>query len=88
MNVVKAFRAEWLKLRKRPGVWILWLALPAIVLLFGYVALWAFATQVPDEAAQSGVESAVILEVLSPARMPAQVVSMVSTFGTAFGLIL
>jgi ABC-2 type transport system permease protein len=88
MNVVKAFRAEWLKLRKRPAVWILLLALPAIILLFGYVALWAFATQAPPEAAQPGFEAALISELLSPARVPAQVASMVSTFGTAFGLIL
>ena len=88
MNVVKAFRAEWLKLRKRPAVWILFIALTAIVLLFGYVALWAFATQAPPEAAQGAPEADLILQALAPAGMPAQVASLVSSFGSAFGLIV
>jgi ABC-type transport system involved in multi-copper enzyme maturation permease subunit len=88
MNLVNAFRAEWMKLRKRPAVWILLIALPAIVLLFGYVALWAFARQAPPEAAQSGLDTGRILQVLSPARIPGQVLNMVSGFGGAFGLIL
>jgi ABC-2 type transport system permease protein len=88
MNVVKSFRAEWLKLRKRPGVWILLLALAAIVLLFGYVLLWTVSSQLPPEATQGGLEPAMLLEGLRLANMPAQVVSMVASFGTAFGLIL
>jgi ABC-type transport system involved in multi-copper enzyme maturation permease subunit len=88
MNLVNAFRAEWMKLRKRPAVWILLVALPAIVLLFGYLALWAFARQAPPEAAQSGLDTGRILQVLSPARIPGQVLNMVSGFGGALGLIL
>jgi ABC-type transport system involved in multi-copper enzyme maturation permease subunit len=88
MNLAKAFRAEWLKLRKRPGVWILLLALAAIVLLFGYVVLWAVSSQLPPEAAQSGLESDLLLEGLRLDNVPAQVTSLVASFGTAFGLIL
>ena len=87
MNVGKAFRAEWLKLRKRPAVWILWSALFLLVLLFGYVAMWAATAQVPPEVTR-GPEVAFLLERLSLASMPAYVASLVSVFGTAFGLIL
>lgn len=87
MNVGRAFRAEWLKLRKRPAVWILWAALFLLVLLFGYVAMWAATAQAPPEVTR-GPEVAFLLERLSLAGMPAYVASLVSVFGTAFGLIL
>lgn len=87
MNAGKAFRAEWLKLRKRPAVWILWSALFLLVLLFGYVAMWAATAQAPPEVTR-GPEVAFLLERLSLASMPAYVASLVSVFGTAFGLIL
>lgn len=88
MNIMTASRAEWLKLRKRPAVWILVFALAAIVLLFGYVLLWVFATQAPPDAAQSGFDPAMFLQALRPANMPGQVLGMVSGLGGAFGLIL
>lgn len=88
MNLVNAFRAEWLKLRKRPAVWTLFIALPALVLIVGYILFWAATTQITPTAAQSGVDIAGIFEGLSPARLPGRVLNMVSVFGSAFGLIL
>lgn len=83
-----ALRAELLKLRKRPAVWILMLALAAAVLIFGYVLLYALATQVPGGAAQAGVDQSVLIRQLRPEHLPSQVLAIVSGFGSALGVIL
>ena len=88
MNVMAALRAELLKLRKRPAVWILLLALAAAVLLFGYVLLYAIAMQTSGEAAQAGLNESVIIGQLRPSNLPSQVLAIVSGFGGALGLIL
>jgi ABC-2 type transport system permease protein len=88
VNLVNAFRAEWTKLRKRPGVWLLLLALAAVVLVVGYVVLWAATTQVPSEAAQNRLDIADFRQLLTPATVPDHVLVVVSAFGSAFGLIL
>lgn len=87
MTVVHAVRAEWLKLRKRPAVWIMILVLGLIVLLFGYLALYLIATQAPPEAT-TGMDRVIVLTVLSPENMPGQVLSLAASFGGALGLIL
>lgn len=87
MSVVAAFRAETLKLRKRPGVWILVGTMAGVVLLFGYVLLYVLATQAPADAVQ-GLDAAALLDGLRPASLAAQVLSMVAGFGGAIGLIV
>ncbi|HSK91873.1 MAG TPA: ABC transporter permease subunit [Euzebyales bacterium] len=82
-----SLRAELLKLRKRPAVWILSLAMLLVVGLFGYVFLYTVVTQMPPEAS-AGMDRLLILETVSPANLPGHVLSMVASFGTAFGLIL
>jgi ABC-type transport system involved in multi-copper enzyme maturation permease subunit len=87
VTAVHAVRAEWLKLRKRPAVWIMILVLGLVVLLFGYLALYLFATQAPAEAT-TGLDRVLVLTVLSPENLPGQVLSIAAGFGGALGLIL
>ncbi|CAN5886317.1 hypothetical protein BH23ACT10_BH23ACT10_04030 [soil metagenome] len=86
MNIVAAFRAEVLKLRKRPGVLILMATMAGIVLLLGYVLLYALASQSPDEL--QGLDPAALTEALRPASLPIQVLGMVVGPGSAIALIL
>jgi ABC-2 type transport system permease protein len=88
VNVMASLRAELLKLRKRPAVWILLLLLAAAVLLFGYVLLYAIATQTPGEAATAGLDDSAIISQLRPDNLPSQVLAIVSGFGGALGLVL
>lgn len=88
MTAMAAARAEWLKLRKRPGVWIMTFALAAIVMLFGYVLVYVAITQAPSEALVSVLDPDVIRETLLPANLPSEVLRMVSVLGVVFGLIL
>jgi ABC-2 type transport system permease protein len=86
VTAVASYRAEALKLRKRPAVWILLATMGAVVLLFGYLLLYLVAVQAPESL--GGVGAAALLDVLRPAGVPLQVLSMVSGFGSAIGLIL
>lgn len=87
MNLVAAFRAEVLKLRKRPGVRILVATMAGVVLLLGYVLLYIFATQTPDDQLQ-GLDSALLLDALRPESLPIQVLGIVVGPGSAIALIL
>lgn len=87
MNAMAAFRAELLKLRKRPGVWILLATMAGTVLLFGYVLFYLLVTQLP-EAELQGLDSSAVLDSLRPSKLPVQVLGMVSGLGGAIGLIL
>ena len=87
MTLVHAYRADWLKLRKRPAVVIMVALLGLIVLLFGYLALYALAGQAP-EAAGPGIDRVLVLTTLSPANLPGHVLSLATGFGGALGLIL
>lgn len=87
MNATAAFRAELLKLRKRPGVWILLATMAGTVLVFGYVLFYLLVTQLP-EAELQGLDSSAVLGSLRPSGLPVQVLGMVSGLGGAIGLIL
>lgn len=87
MNATAAFRAELLKLRKRPGVWILLATMTGTVLLFGYVLLYLLVTQLP-EAELQGLDPSAVLDNLRPSELPAQVLGIVGGLGGALGLIL
>jgi ABC-type transport system involved in multi-copper enzyme maturation permease subunit len=82
-----AFRAEWFKLRKRPAIWILLLAFFLVVLLVGYLLLYAIVTQTPEDATP-GLDRMFVLISISPENMPAQVLSLVSGIGAPLGLIV
>lgn len=83
-----AFRAELLKLSQRPATWILLAVLAGGVLLFGYVLLWAFATQAPAGAIAGGLDAAALLGQLRPELLPTQVLGIVNGFGSTLALIL
>jgi ABC-2 type transport system permease protein len=87
VNATAAFRAELLKLRKRPGVWILLATMAGAVLLFGYLLLYLVVTQLP-EADLQGLGPSAVLDGLRPSELPAQVLGMVAGLGGAIGLIL
>lgn len=87
MNATAAFRAELLKLRKRPGVWILLATMAGTVLVFGYVLFYLLVTQLP-EAELQGLDPSAVLGSLRPSELPVQVLGMVSGLGGAIGLIL
>ena len=87
MTAVPVFRAEWLKLRRRPAVWIMIALLGLVVALFGYVLLYALVTQTPSETTP-GLDRVGVLTSLSPANLPGQVASVATGFGAALGVIL
>jgi ABC-type transport system involved in multi-copper enzyme maturation permease subunit len=87
VNAAAAFRAELLKLRKRPGVWILLATMAGTVLLFGYVLFYLLVTQLPD-GELGGLDPSAVLDSLRPSELPVQVLGMVSGLGGAIGLIL
>lgn len=87
MTATAAFRAELLKLRKRPGVWILLATMAGTVLVFGYVLFYLLVTQLP-EAELQGLDPSAVLGSLRPSELPVQVLGMVSGLGGAIGLIL
>ena len=87
MTAAAAFRAELLKLRKRPGVWILLATMAGTVLLFGYVLFYLLVTQLPDADLQ-GLDPSAVLDSLRPSELPVQVLGMVAGLGGAIGLIL
>lgn len=86
-DIVAAFRAEVLKLRKRPGTVILLATMAGVVLLLGYVLLYVVATQTPDDQLQ-GLDTSELLAVLRPSSLPIQVVGMLVGPGSAIALIL
>lgn len=87
MSILAAFGAEMLKLRKRPGVWILLATMVGSVVLFGYVLFYLLATQLPPGELQ-GLNPAAVLDALRPSGLPVQVLGMVAGIGGALGLIL
>lgn len=49
-GVLYSFSAEWLKLRKRPAVWVLGVILVALAAVFQYAALYLVVATVPRDA--------------------------------------
>ena len=50
-----SFRAESLKLRRRPAVWVLGLIWPGLAVVLGYVAVYAFVANAPAPAVPQNV---------------------------------
>lgn len=87
MSLLHSAGADWLKVRKRPAVWIMITVLGLLVLLLGYLALYVVVTQTPPEAT-AGLDRVAVLTVLSPVNLPGQVLSITASVGGAIGLIL
>lgn len=87
MSVLRCARADWLKLRKRPAVWIMIALLALLVPLLGYVLLYVAVTAAPPEAT-TGLDRVAVLTLLSPANLPGQALSITVTVGGVLGLIL
>lgn len=85
--MIPAFRAELLKLRRRPGVLILLAAMFGTVVLLGYAVLYVVATQAPADELQ-GLDPGLLLAALQPASMPGQVLGIVAGPGVAIAVIL
>lgn len=88
-----SFRAEWLKLWRRPATWILGLILLAVILSLGYVLLYVISLIVERTAAtQQNPDPAgsarSLRETLPPASLVAQVLPLLSGLGGPIGLIL
>jgi len=68
-RALDSFWAEWLKLRKRPAVWVLGAILVALVALFGYGFLFLLlATQPPNATLGPGVTAEALRQTLHPAH--------------------
>jgi ABC-2 type transport system permease protein len=85
--MISAFRADLLKLRKRPGVLILLATMFAVVLLFGYLLLYAVATQAPPDEVP-GFDPSALTDLLRPDALLVQVLGIVAGPGVAIALIL
>ncbi len=84
-----SFSAELLKLRKRPAVWILTLIWIALVILLGYVLVYATFATVPEDAAPPGLDSEAFLRILYPDNVLSNVLAgFSSTGGGPIALIL
>jgi ABC-2 type transport system permease protein len=85
--MISAFRAEVLKLRKRPGVLILMATMFTVVLLLGYLLLYAVATQTPTDD-MPGFDPSALTALLRPDALLVQVLGIVAGPGVAIALIL
>ncbi len=84
-----SFRAESLKLRRRPAVWVLALVLAITVILFGYVFSYVFVVNSPDAAGAPQQGLGGFREYLLPESFLANVLtSGLAGFGGTIALIL
>lgn len=88
--MIPAFAAEWLKLRKRPAVWVLGLILASLIAMFGYLVLFLILlTRPPNVTFGSGTTAETLRQILYPAHFVQVVLSNFSGgFGGAIALIL
>jgi ABC-2 type transport system permease protein len=87
--LIQSFTAEWLKLRKRPAVWVLGSILVSLVLVLTYVILFVLLLTLPSNArlGPGGTES--LKRALYPANFVEAVLSGAGgSFGGAIALIL
>lgn len=91
--VVGSYRAEWLKLTRRPAIWILGILLCLGILTLGYI-LVGMAIVIIERSAtspESGVPGGAaqrLREGLLPGVMVSQVIPLLSTLGGPIGMIL
>lgn len=76
-----SFRAEWLKLRKRPAVWVLAAVWFALVVLFGYVLTYLVFANPPEGTFPPGTNPRDFIEVLFPENLLPNVLSGFPSIG-------
>lgn len=87
--MVASFRAEFLKLRKRPATWVLALIWFSLVVVFGYVLTYTIFANPPENSIPPGTDPQEFLEILYPENLLANVLSgFPSTGGAPIALIL
>lgn len=84
-----ALRSEWLKLWKRPAVWILLAILFALLVLLQYVLGWLSTRSIsPNVNLGPGVTKADLLRAYHPQNFHRQLLPVSSTLGEVLALIL
>jgi ABC-2 type transport system permease protein len=68
--VVSSFRAEFLKLRKRPATWVLVLVWATLVILFGYLLTYSFVSAPEDAPREQRAQQEAFNEELLTTLMP------------------
>lgn len=84
-----ALTSEWLKLRKRPAIWVLAAVLLALVILLGYFVGWFFIRRAPASTNFGpGVKASDLLQAYYPHAFVRTVVGGLSQLGGALALIM
>lgn len=86
--IASCTRAELMKLRRRPAVWVLGLVAVLATLLFGYLLLYALVATQAVEQAGAGVEADDLIPTLLPERMAVTAVTSASSFGAGVAVVL
>lgn len=83
--MASSFNAELLKLRKRPGTWVLGIIFAVLVIFFGYLSTYFFtveSTGIPQDLRDG------LLQFLLPESVLVNVLGTFASFGSALTLIL
>jgi ABC-type transport system involved in multi-copper enzyme maturation permease subunit len=87
--VIGAVSAEWLKIRKRPAVWVLAGVLLGILALLGYALTWFFLSNPPRGSTfPPGTSAADFKKAVYPVNFVRNALSGSGTVGSAIALIL
>lgn len=86
--MIASLRSEWLRMRKRPAVWITAAALVAILLVFTYALVWIVFTYPPRGLTVAGTTPAELKRTLYPAGWLHTVLQGTTGLGAAIALIL
>ncbi|HXM59197.1 MAG TPA: ABC transporter permease subunit, partial [Candidatus Dormibacteraeota bacterium] len=86
--MIASFRSEWLRLRRRPAVWIISALLVVILLTFTYALVWIVFTYPPKGLTVSGTTPAELKRILYPAGWLNTVLGDTTGLGGAIALIL
>ncbi len=86
--MIASLRSEWLRLTRRPAIWILAAALLAILLAFSYALVWLIFTFPPRGLTTPGTTPANLKTIVYPASWLRTVLGDTTGLGGAVALIL
>ncbi len=89
--MVSSFRAEFLKLRKRPATWVLALVWATLVILFGYLLTYSFVSAPEDAPREQRAQQEAFNEELLTTLMPENLLENLfgnGTFGIGGAIVL
>jgi ABC-2 type transport system permease protein len=86
--LIGSLRSEWLRLTRRPAVWILALVLLAILLALSYALMWIINTFPPPGVNAAGTAPAEVKAIVYPASWLHTVLGNTTGLGGAVALIL